>query len=93
MLRHEFQPGKLIAGAALSVAGVLYAADVAGNGDLPWWTLVPIVLGGLGVAAVVGMSTVLWRHARVARASSSLGPSAQGTHGARGARGDVPPRD
>ncbi|MEU0692233.1 hypothetical protein [Streptomyces uncialis] len=92
MLRHEFQPGKLIAGAALAVAGGLYAADVAGNGDLPWWTLVPIVLGGLGVAAVVGMSTVLWRHARGergargARASSSLGPSAQGS------RGDVPRR-
>lgn len=86
MLRHEFQPGKLIAGAALSVAGGLYAADVAGNGDLPWWTLVPIVFGGLGIAAVVGMATVLWRRTRGARAVPVGGPDAGG---ARGVRRDV----
>ncbi|MEU1407419.1 hypothetical protein ABZ471_34610 [Streptomyces sp. NPDC005728] len=56
MLRHEFQPGKLVAGLFLAAAGVVYAGDAAGLWDTPWFAVVPLVAGGLflaGVAAVV----------------------------------------
>ncbi|MFE9633848.1 hypothetical protein [Streptomyces sp. NPDC006463] len=57
MRRHEFQPGRLIAGLALLVAGVLYLLDSSGEADVPWFVVVPISLGGLSLAALVGMVT------------------------------------
>lgn len=56
MLRHEFQPGKLIAGLAFAAAGTVYAGDAAGAWDTPWFAIVPLVLSGLclaGIAAAV----------------------------------------
>ncbi|MDI3385686.1 hypothetical protein QIS99_05555 [Streptomyces sp. B-S-A8] len=53
MLRHEFQPGKLIAGAVLLSAGVTYAGDATGAWHVPWFVLIPLVCGGLILAAVV----------------------------------------
>ncbi|MER5494142.1 hypothetical protein ACWD6I_14710 [Streptomyces sp. NPDC002454] len=61
MSRHEFQPGRLIAGLVLLTAGVLYLVDAADDGDLPWWTLAPLVVAGLGLAALVGVVTMLVR--------------------------------
>lgn len=55
MLRHEFQPGRLIAGLALTTAGVLYAGDAGGLWHTPWFTAIPLVVGGLCLAAVAGM--------------------------------------
>ncbi|WP_328927209.1 hypothetical protein OG429_23345 [Streptomyces sp. NBC_00190] len=57
MRRHEFQPGRLIAGLALLVAGVLYLLRSSGEADVPWFVVVPIALGGLSLAALVGMVT------------------------------------
>ncbi|MFV0134131.1 hypothetical protein ACLGIH_12950 [Streptomyces sp. HMX87] len=59
MLRHEFQPGRLIAGIFLALAGVLYAGDAGGLWEMPWFLVVPLVVGGLclaGAAAVVARS-------------------------------------
>ncbi|MEV6959155.1 hypothetical protein AB0M97_08110 [Streptomyces sp. NPDC051207] len=56
MLRHEFQPGRLVAGLFLTLGGVLYAGDAAGAWDTPWFVLIPLVTGGLclaGATAVV----------------------------------------
>ncbi|OKK20938.1 hypothetical protein AMK16_11115 [Streptomyces sp. CB00455] len=55
MRRHEFQPGRLIAGLALMTAGVLYLLDSGGEADVPWFAVVPIALGGLSLAALTGM--------------------------------------
>jgi hypothetical protein len=55
VLRHRFQPGRLVAGVFLMVAGVVYAGDGTGLWDTPWYALVPLVSGGLCIAAVVGM--------------------------------------
>ncbi|MBT2415172.1 hypothetical protein J7I94_32320 [Streptomyces sp. ISL-12] len=54
MLRHEFQPGRLVAGAFLAVAGVVYAGDAGGLWETPWFAVIPVVIGGLCLAGAVG---------------------------------------
>ncbi|AWW38040.1 MULTISPECIES: hypothetical protein [Streptomyces] len=55
MLRHEFQPGRLVAGFFLAAAGVVYAGDAGGAWEIPWFALIPMVVGGLCLAGAVGM--------------------------------------
>ncbi|WEO95801.1 hypothetical protein A6P39_018155 [Streptomyces sp. FXJ1.172] len=52
MLRHEFQPGKLVAGLSLTTAGALYAGDAGGLWVTPWFAIVPLVVGGLFLAGM-----------------------------------------
>lgn len=54
MLRHEFQPGKLVAGVFLALAGALYAGDAAGLWQTPWFAVIPVVTGGLCLAGMAG---------------------------------------
>ncbi|MER6124004.1 hypothetical protein ABT173_15370 [Streptomyces sp. NPDC001795] len=67
MLRHEFQPGRLIAGVALATAGALYLGDAAGAWETPWFGILPVVNGGLCLAAVTGLLTRAIRKGRSAR--------------------------
>ncbi|MFI1534292.1 hypothetical protein [Streptomyces anandii] len=56
MLRHEFQPGRLVAGVVLTAVGVVYAGDATGAWQAPWFVAIPLVVGGLclaGAAAVL----------------------------------------
>ncbi|WOX11958.1 hypothetical protein [Streptomyces sp. N50] len=53
MLRHEFQPGKLVAGLFLAAAGVVYAGDAGGLWVTEWFTVIPLVTVGLVLAGVV----------------------------------------
>jgi hypothetical protein len=62
--RHEFQPGKLIAGAALLASGIVYALDATGAWSVPAWTLIPVVFAGLPLAALVGTVTYTARRRR-----------------------------
>ncbi|WP_151771712.1 hypothetical protein [Streptomyces abyssomicinicus] len=55
MWRHEFQPGRFISGLVLITAGVLYAGDATGEWHMPWLVAVPLVVGGLAIAAVAGL--------------------------------------
>lgn len=57
MLRHEFQPGKLVAGFFLTVAGVIYAGDAGGAWETPWFVVIPVVTGGLCLAGAVAFLT------------------------------------
>ncbi|MET9758427.1 hypothetical protein ABZ016_05130 [Streptomyces sp. NPDC006372] len=57
MLRHELQPGKLVAGLVLIAAGVLYAGDASGAWETPWFVAIPLVTGGLCLAGVVAFLT------------------------------------
>ncbi|WP_318214094.1 hypothetical protein [Streptomyces sp. SCL15-6] len=57
MLRHDFQPGRLVAGAFLILAGVIYAGDAGGLWDTPWFVIIPVVTGGLCLAGAVGVLT------------------------------------
>ncbi|UFR02791.1 hypothetical protein KBP30_17075 [Streptomyces sp. Go40/10] len=61
MLRHEFQPGKLVAGLFLAATGAVYAGDAGGLWDTPWFVAVPLVVGGLCLA---GATAVLARGIR-----------------------------
>ncbi|QES49729.1 hypothetical protein DEJ50_19850 [Streptomyces venezuelae] len=71
MRRHEFQPGRLLAGLVLLVAGVLYLLDAAGETDLAWWVIVPMTMGGLSLAALLGLITYAVRRDRRDRISAS----------------------
>ncbi|MGV9243235.1 hypothetical protein [Streptomyces sp. NPDC003710] len=64
MLRHEFQPGRLVAGAFLAAAGVVFVGDARGAWEAPWFAIVPIVGGGLCLAAVTGLLTRAIRRGR-----------------------------
>jgi drug/metabolite transporter (DMT)-like permease len=57
VLRHEFQPGRLVAGLFLALAGVVYAGDAGGLWDTPWFALIPVVVGGLCLAGAVAVLT------------------------------------
>ncbi|CCK28005.1 putative secreted protein [Streptomyces davaonensis JCM 4913] len=72
MLRHRFQPGRLVAGAFLTLAGVIYAGDAGGAWETPWFVVIPVVLGGLGLA---GATAVLSRGIRRRRGAGSAGGS------------------
>ncbi|MFD9408445.1 hypothetical protein ACFWBN_15725 [Streptomyces sp. NPDC059989] len=71
MRRHEFQPGRLIAGLVLITAGVLYLLDATGRTDLPWFLVIPLTVGGLCLAALTGMVTYALRRDRRDRISES----------------------
>jgi hypothetical protein len=65
VLRHEFQPGKLVAGFFLTLAGIIYAGDAGGTWETPWFAVIPVVTAGLFLAGVVGMLTrSIRRHRR-----------------------------
>jgi hypothetical protein len=56
VLRHEFQPGKLVAGLFLTATGAVFAGDAGGLWETPWSAVVPMTVGGLclaGLAAAV----------------------------------------
>ncbi|MFD7629832.1 hypothetical protein ACFV7Q_28070 [Streptomyces sp. NPDC059851] len=64
MPRHEFQPGRLLAGLVLMTAGLLYLLDAEGEVDAPWFLVVPMAMGGLALASLVGMVTYAVRRDR-----------------------------
>ncbi|MHC0434044.1 hypothetical protein ACX6XY_28330 [Streptomyces sp. O3] len=87
MLRHEFQPGKLVAGLALTTAGVLYAGDADGAWDVPWYAVIPLVVAGLFLAAVVsGVAYGIRRRRRRSIASSENMDAPASTNGSQAMR-------
>ncbi|MDQ0775043.1 hypothetical protein [Streptomyces aurantiacus] len=65
MPRHEFQPGRLVAGFFLTLTGVIYAGDAGDLWETPWFTVIPLVAGGLCLAAVAGsLAHGIRRHRR-----------------------------
>ncbi|GAA3498859.1 hypothetical protein GCM10019016_059620 [Streptomyces prasinosporus] len=73
MLRHEFQPGRLVAGAFLTLAAVLYAGDAGGAWETPWFVVIPVVTGGLCLAGAVALlaGRIRRRRARGSRDTAS----------------------
>lgn len=76
MLRHSFQPGRLVAGVFLILAGVIYAGDAGGLWDTPWFVIIPVVMGGLCTAGAVGVVTRDIRRRRGALRANENGPRA-----------------
>lgn len=71
MLRHEFQPGRLVAGAFLTAAGCAYAGDAGGLWETPWFAVIPLVVGGLCLAGLVGTLTGSIRRRRARGAAKA----------------------
>ncbi len=71
MLRHEFRPGKLLAGLFLTLAGIIYAGDAGGTWETPWFAVIPIVTVGLCLAAATGLATRAIRRRRAGGAASA----------------------
>ncbi|CAL9462544.1 hypothetical protein [Streptomyces sp. Tu 3180] len=67
MLRHEFQPGRLVAGVFLTLAAVLYAGDAGGAWETPWFVMIPVVTGGLCLAGAVALLAGRVRRRRARR--------------------------
>ncbi|MEV6178923.1 hypothetical protein [Streptomyces sp. NPDC052015] len=67
MLRHEFLPGRLVAGAAFALAGIVYAGDAGGLWETPWFAVIPMVVGGLCLAGATGVLTRSLRRRRATR--------------------------
>ncbi|MFF8317307.1 hypothetical protein ACF06V_09095 [Streptomyces bobili] len=86
MLRHEFRPGRLVAGAAFALAGVIYAGDAGGLWETPWFAVVPVVVAGLFLAAVTGLVTRAVRGRRAGKpgAPAETGAGAAGTESGSG---------
>ncbi|MER7056063.1 MULTISPECIES: hypothetical protein [unclassified Streptomyces] len=77
MLRHSFQPGRLVAGFFLTLAGAIYAGDAGGLWDTPWFVVIPVVVGGLCTAGAVGVCTwAVHRRRGTLRAAKEGGPRA-----------------
>ncbi|WP_406332371.1 hypothetical protein [Streptomyces sp. NBC_00203] len=72
MLRHEFQPGKLIAGFFLTLTGVIYAGDAGDAWDTPWFVVIPVVTGGLCLAGAVALVTHAVRRRRAEPSRSDV---------------------
>jgi len=64
VLRHEFQPGKLVAGFFLTLTGVIYAGDAGEAWETPWFVVIPVVTGGLCLAGAVALVTHAVRRRR-----------------------------
>ncbi|MGA4840110.1 hypothetical protein [Streptomyces sp. G45] len=79
MLRHDFQPGRLVAGFFLTVAGLVYAGDAGGLWETPWFAVIPIVTGGLCLA---GAAATVAHGIRKQRAGRRKAAAADGAPGA-----------
>ncbi|MGW7239227.1 hypothetical protein [Streptomyces sp. NPDC054804] len=64
MLRHEFQPGRLIVGVFLTATGVAYAGDAGGLWTTEWFAVIPLMVVGLFLAGVTAALTRAIRRRR-----------------------------
>ncbi|WSG22962.1 hypothetical protein OHB30_19240 [Streptomyces europaeiscabiei] len=76
MLRHEFRPGKLIAGLFLTAAGVAYLGDAGEAWETPWFVVIPLVVGGLCLAGAAGLLNHAIRGRQASGRTGPMGPIA-----------------
>jgi hypothetical protein len=70
VLVHEFRPGRLLVGLTALALAAVYAGDATGAWTTPWYLVIPVLCGGLGVAGLT--SWVAYRiRRRSARSRSS----------------------
>ncbi|MFJ4435438.1 hypothetical protein [Streptomyces sp. NPDC088923] len=77
-MRTDFRPARLVLGLAFLLAAGLYLADLAGNNDIPWWTVLPLAGGALILATVAGLLGYGVRRARSRRADPADDPPPAG---------------
>ncbi|GAA2241524.1 hypothetical protein GCM10010145_04410 [Streptomyces ruber] len=67
MLRHDVQPGKLVAGLFLCLTAVAYVGDAGGAWEIPWFVAVPMVTAGLCLAGATAFLAHAIRRRRTPR--------------------------
>ncbi|MEU8616794.1 hypothetical protein [Streptomyces sp. NPDC048623] len=70
MLLHEFRPGRLVLGAAALSLAALFLGDATGAWSVAWYVMIPVLCGGLGLAALASWIAYRIRR-RSARSASS----------------------
>lgn len=70
MLLHEFRPGRLVLGLAALALAALFLGDASGAWSVAWYLVIPVLCGGLGLAAVTSWTAYRIRR-RSARSASS----------------------
>ncbi|WP_433546111.1 hypothetical protein ACQPZG_13875 [Streptomyces sp. CA-294286] len=87
MPRHDFLPGRAVLGLTFLTVVAVYGADESGAWDTPWWTPIPVLCGGLVVAAVaalIGYGIRRRCRARIASSEKTDDPaSTSGSHAIR----------
>ncbi|MFD7013819.1 hypothetical protein [Streptomyces sp. NPDC059928] len=72
MPRHDFRPGRLVAGLALITTAILFMGDAAGRWHTPPPLVIPLVCGGLGLASLAGwIDYGVRKRRRLARSAST----------------------
>lgn len=84
MLRHDLQPGKLVAGVILTGTAVAFGGDARGLWTVPWALMVPLLVGGLCLAGVVGMVGYVVQYRRRRGRKSGTGTHGSALPGAGG---------
>ncbi|WEH35463.1 hypothetical protein PZB75_20125 [Streptomyces sp. AM 4-1-1] len=74
MPRHEVRPGRAVAGVVMLALAGCYAAEAAGAWSLTWYFFVPLLCGGLSLAA-----TATWLSYGLRRRSEARRASAENT--------------
>ncbi|QNP70688.1 hypothetical protein IAG44_15455 [Streptomyces roseirectus] len=75
MPRHEFRPGRLLAGLFFALTGTIYAGDAGGLWETPWFAVIPLVLFGLVLAGVAGATARTVRRRRAASPHPAAAPA------------------
>ncbi|WP_411081927.1 hypothetical protein [Streptomyces sp. cmx-18-6] len=87
MLRHEFRPGRAVAGLTMLALAAGYAADAAGKWEAPWTFFLPLFFGGLWLSAAATWLGYLVRRRRAAKKASAENTAApastSGSHAIR----------
>lgn len=87
MPRHEFRPGRAVAGLVMLALAGGYAADAAGLWEAPRVFFVPVFVGGLWLAAIVTWGAYRIRRRRATRTASTENdaapPSSSGSQAMR----------
>ncbi|MFL1900893.1 hypothetical protein OG288_17785 [Streptomyces tauricus] len=89
MRRHEFKPGRLVAGLFLTLTAVIYAGDAGGLWETPWFAVIPLVTAGLCLAALTGSAAHGIRRRIRSRAARAAGaaPASASTRDSAGTPG------
>lgn len=70
-IRHDFAPGRLIAGLTALTLALLYAGDATGTWHIPWFVVFPVLTGGLTLAGAASFARYSVRRRRAAMTASS----------------------
>lgn len=76
MIRHPFEPARLLLGLLLLAAGLAYVLDAAGALELPRALLLSLVPAAFVLGAVTGLATYLLRRVLARRNENTERPAA-----------------